>query len=95
MESNVSASPSTGEAGRAYSGTVAIALALGVAFFARILFGFAEAGPAANVVAPAYPFIILTAVFFTGRYAFRAFRHIRKARRTRTKRAAGVCCSRC
>ena len=78
-----------GEAGREYSGTVALALALGVAFFARILFGFADAGPASNVLAPAYPFIILTAVFFTGRYAFRAFRHSRKGASSSNKTRAG------
>jgi hypothetical protein len=78
MQADISSSPTEGEAGRQYNGTVAIALALGLALFARLLFGFADAGPASNVITPVYPFIMLMAVFFIGRYAFRAFRHIRK-----------------
>ena len=57
-----------------YSGTVAIVLALLLGVGARTLFEFAEAGPASSIVALVFPFIILTAVFFTARYALRAYR---------------------
>ena len=60
-----------------YSGTVAIVLALVLGVGARILFEFAEAGPVSNIVTPIFPFILLTAVFFTARYAFRAFGYYR------------------
>ena len=60
-----------------YSGTVAIVLALALGVGARILFEFAEAGPVSNIVAPVFPFILLTAVFFTARYALRAFGYFR------------------
>jgi hypothetical protein len=60
-----------------YSGTVAIVLALSLGVGARTLFEFAEAGPASSVVALVFPLIILAAVFFTARYALRAFGYYR------------------
>ena len=68
---------STTEVDLGYSGTVAIVLALALAVAARILFEFAEAGPVSNIVAPIFPFILLTVVFFTTRYALRAFLYFR------------------
>ena len=68
---------STTEVDLGYSGTVAIVLALALGVGARILFEFAEAGPASSIAALVFPFIILTAVFFTTRYALRAYRDYR------------------
>ena len=66
-----------------YSGTVAIVLALTLGVGARTLFEFAEAGPASSVVALLFPFIILAAVFFTTRYALRAYRDYRATDRNK------------
>jgi hypothetical protein len=68
---------STTEVDLGYSGTVAIVLALALGIGSRILFEFAETGPASSVVALVFPFIILAAVFFTARYALRAYRDYR------------------